>query len=224
LSLGRVNGILRPALGTFLPAQKGTIFCLDLGANTDCKPEYLEQFAMMGSIYVRLVQKIDIPRVALLSNGHEPYKGSRLVKEVYGRLEKTLFPFRFVGNVEARDVFRAPADVIICDGFVGNIMLKTAQGTVREVIDWLKQESQTSLASKIVLFLAKPLLKRLKAKMDYVSAGGAILLGVTEPVIIAHGASDAQAIAQSIIFAHTLVEQKRIEHFNSILDKVINAE
>lgn len=222
LLLGRVDGILRPALGGFLPGQEGTVFCIDLGANTDCKVEYLEQFAIMGHAYVRLVKQIARPRIALLSNGHEPYKGSSVVKEAYQRLMHA--PLNFVGNVEARNIFNAQADVLVCDGFVGNIMLKTAQGTIHTIINWLKEESKKSWFSRLALLISSPMLKRLKEKTDYAKVGGAVLLGVTHPVIVAHGSSSGVAIMQAIIFAHTLVSEKRIETFNKVLNSLIKTE
>ena len=160
LLVGRASGILRPALCAFLPNSKNEIFCLDLGANTDCKIEYLEQFALIGDVYVRLVKNIARPRIALLSNGHEPYKGSKLVKEVYSRLEKS--SLHFVGNIEARDIFSTDSvDVIVCDGFVGNVMLKTAQGTIKTLVDWVKDEAKKSFMTRIILLCSMSLLKKL---------------------------------------------------------------
>lgn len=221
LLLERVEGVLRPALGGFLPGVEDSVFCLDLGANTDCKVEYLEQFACMGKVYVQLVKKLTDPRIALLSNGHEPYKGSLLVKQAYALFEQNN-NLNFVGNVEARDVFYDKTDVLVCDGFVGNIMLKTAQGTVKVIMDWLKVESKKSIFSRMALFLILPILKRLKIKTDYARRGGALLLGVKRPVIVAHGSSESDAIEQAILFAHQVVLERRVEKFNSALQELIS--
>ncbi len=213
--LGRVPGVLRPAIGTFLPTNHGSLFCLDLGANPDCKPEYMVQFAYMGYAYMRLVKHIAQPRIALLSNGHESYKGSVLVKKAYDLLSKT--SLEFVGNIESRDLFAGRADVIVTDGFTGNVLLKSIQGTARAVMDWIKDEAARSLFLKILLGLTYPLLSRIKNKIDYARTGGALLLGVNKPVIIAHGSSKEQAITQAIFFAHKTVQEKIVPTFNETL-------
>ncbi len=220
--LGRTAGVLRPAIGGFLPTQKGSVFCIDLGANTDCKTEYLEQFAFMGHAYVSVVHGMTSPRIGLLSNGHEPYKGSGIVKEAYGRLTQS--SLNFVGNIEARDIFNDKTDVLVCDGFSGNIMLKTAQATARVMMDWLKQEAATSWWSKAALGLSAPLLKKLKSKTDYSRIGGALLLGVQHPVITAHGSSNAQAIAHAISFAHAVVQKQIIRRFNEKLVELLHKQ
>src|SRR5581483_3652741 len=132
--IGRVPGILRPAIGSFLPTNTGSLFCLDLGANPDCLPEYLVQFAYMGYAYVRLTKHIAQPKIALLSNGHEPYKGSSLVRKAFDLLQKT--KLEFIGNIESRDIFSGQADIVVTDGFTGNILLKGIQGTANAVMDW----------------------------------------------------------------------------------------
>ena len=213
--LGRVPGVLRPAIGTFLPTNNGSLFCLDLGANPDCKPEYMVQFAYMGYAYMRLVKHIAQPRVALLSNGHESYKGSALVKQAFELISKT--DLEFVGNIESRDIFSGRADVIVTDGFTGNILLKSIQGTAKAVIDWMRDEASRSLFLKIVLGLTYPLLSRIKDKIDYARTGGALLLGVRKPVVIAHGSSKEKAIAQAIFFAQKTVDQKIMPTFNDTL-------
>lgn len=216
LIITRVPGISRPAIGGFLPTKKRPIFCLDLGANTDCKPEFLEQFAYMGHVYVQLMQGIVSPSIALLSNGHEPYKGSTLVKEVYGRLVRNSL-LNFVGNKEPRDIFDGSVDVVVSDGFSGNVMLKTAQSIAATLMHWIADEAKRSLFSRCLLYACKPLLKRVKAKADSSRVGGALLLGVKKPVIIAHGSSSKEAIFQAITFAHQVVAEKRIEQFNARL-------
>jgi glycerol-3-phosphate acyltransferase PlsX len=213
--VGRVPGVIRPAIGSFLPTTTGSLFCLDLGANPDCKPEYLVQFAYMGYAYVRLIKYIAQPRIALLSNGHESYKGSALVKSAFDLISKT--NLEFIGNIEARDIFSGRADVIITDGFTGNVLLKGIQGTAKAVMDWMKDEASRSIFLKILLGLTYPLLRRIKNKVDYARTGGALLLGVNKPVVIAHGSSKAQAITQAIFFAQKTVEQEIMPTFNETL-------
>lgn len=218
--LGRVAGVLRPAIGSFLPTSSGSLFCLDLGANPDCKPEYLVQFAYMGYAYVRLVKHIAQPRVALLSNGHEAYKGSMLVKSAFEMLENT--DLEFIGNIESRDIFSGRADVVVTDGFTGNILLKGIQGTANAVMDWMKEEASNSLLSRIMLSLSWPVLSRIKKRIDYARTGGALLLGINKPVVIAHGSSKTAAFTQAIIFAHQTVKQKIIPTFNETLQSLLS--
>jgi glycerol-3-phosphate acyltransferase PlsX len=218
--VGRVAGVLRPAIGTFLPTNHGSLFCLDLGANPDCKPEYMVQFAHMGYAYTRLIKHIAQPRVALLSNGHESYKGSALVRQTFELLSQT--DLEFVGNIESRDIFSGRADVIVTDGFTGNILLKSIQGTAKAVMDWMKDETSKSIMLKALLKLTYPLLKRIKNKIDYARTGGALLLGVNKPVIIAHGSSREEAITQAILFAHKTVDEKIIPTFNEALKDLLH--
>jgi len=215
LILGRVNGISRPAIGQFLPTKKGSLFCLDLGANTNCKPLYLEQFAIIGSTYVRLFKNIKNPRVALLSNGAEPGKGSVLVKEAYDRLQKA--SINFVGNLEAHDIFDDCADVLVCDGFTGNVLLKAVEGTAQAVGYWLQKERRASWLGRIRFLAASALFKPLYTKTDYSRKGGALLLGVKSPMIFAHGASDARAMFYAIQGAHTVVQKNMVGLFNEQL-------
>ena len=217
--VGRVPGVMRPAIGTFLPTTHGSLFCLDLGANPDCKAEYLVQFAYMGYAYVRLIKHIAQPRIALLSNGHESYKGSALVRKAFDLLSQT--DLEFIGNIESRDIFSGRADVIVTDGFTGNVLLKGIQGTAKAVMDWMKEEASRSLLLKLLLGFAYPVLSRVKKKVDYARTGGALLLGVNKPVVIAHGSSKEQAITQAIVFAQKTVEQKIIPTFNETLKMLL---
>ncbi len=213
--VGRVSGVHRPAIGAFLPTNHGSLFCLDLGANPDCKPEYMVQFAHMGYAYTRLVKHIAQPRIALLSNGHESYKGSALVKKAFELISQT--DLEFVGNIESRDIFSGRADVIVTDGFTGNVLLKSIQGTAKAVMDWMKDEASRSLFLKVILGLTYPLIGRIKNKIDYARTGGALLLGVNKPIVIAHGSSKEEAIAQAILFAKKTVDEKIIPTFNETL-------
>ena len=194
--LGRIDGIDRPALAPLMPNGKDFFLLIDCGANVDCKPEYLQQFAIMGDAYMRCVRHIGKPRVALLNIGAEAEKGNQLVKETYPLLEKT--PVHFVGNVEGRDVAADMADVIVADGFAGNLVLKSMEGTAAMLLGMLKDELMGSTRCKIGALLAKPAFKRLKKRMDYTEVGGAPMLGVKGAVVKAHGSSNSHAIACAI--------------------------
>jgi glycerol-3-phosphate acyltransferase PlsX len=222
ISLGKVEGITRPALGTFLPTKNGSVFCLDLGANTDCKPEFLYQFAVMGNCYVQLTKGIEHPRVALLSNGAERYKGSQLIKETYTLLEQS--SLRFMGNIESKEIFNNYADVIVCEGFSGNVMLKAIQGTVSSMKIWMQQEFQRDLIGKVAGLLSRHVFKRLSKKIDYSQHGGALLLGVNAPVIVAHGSSDAIALENAILNAHTIVNEAIVSRFNFSLAEILQQD
>lgn len=213
--LGKVSGLLRPAIAAFLPTNHDSFLCLDLGANPDCKPEYMLQFAYMGYAYMRLVKHIAQPRIALLSNGHESYKGSLLVKQAHEFISQT--DLEFIGNIESRDIFSGRADVIVTDGFTGNVLLKGIQGTAKAIMDWMKNEAARSVLLKVVLHIAYPLLSRIKNKIDYARTGGAPLLGVKGSVIIAHGSSKKEAFEQAIMCAQKMVDEKIIPTFNETL-------
>lgn len=217
--LGRVEEVLRPAIGTFLPTNAGSLFCLDLGANADCKPTFLEQFAYMGHLYVKIMKNIPAPRVALLSNGAESYKGPTLVKEAYKRLSAS--PLNFIGNLEARDIFDDRADVLICDGFSGNVLLKAMQGTASAMNTWMKQESERTVLGRLAGLLMRPVARRIRIKTNYATQGGALLLGLRHPCIIAHGCSNALAIEQALLLAHKTVENKVLHTFNQELTAML---
>jgi glycerol-3-phosphate acyltransferase PlsX len=219
LVLGRVDGVERPAIGAYLPTKQGSIFCLDMGANTDCKPEYLEQFAYMGHAYVSLQRGVAKPRIALLSNGAEPYKGNQATKQAYALLEESAI--NFVGNLEARDIFDDKADVLVCDGFAGNILLKSVQGTARAMVAWIDQARAGSWLYTFGLLLSKGLFKGLKNKIDYAKKGGALLLGVRHPLIVAHGCSNAEAIEHAIMFANQVVQDNFVPRFNAQVSSLL---
>ncbi len=220
VEFGRVPGLKRPALGSFLPTYKGSVFMIDIGANVDCKPEYLLQFASMGHVFVQQHKNIKKPRIALLSNGEEREKGSLATKQAYYLLEQS--SLHFVGNLEPRELFNDYADVIVCDGFVGNIVLKTMQGTSTALLQFIKKSFMQSLWGRMVAWLVQPFFQQLKQTLDYSKTGGALLLGVNHPLIIAHGCSNAQAFENAILFADRVVREKTIEHFNHELATVLN--
>lgn len=218
LRIGRIKGVLRPAICTLMPTVLGhPSLILDAGANTDCKPEYLEQFALMGYQYAHDVLKMPNPRVGLLANGEEDNKGNDLTKEAFTLLKKYDF---FKGNVEGGDIFNGESDVIVCDGFVGNITLKTSEAVARTIGAILKKEVLAMGASvKLGAYLIKPALKRLKLQTDYAEYGGAPLLGVQKMVIISHGKSNARAIECAIYQALNSLDAELTEHIKKAFEK-----
>lgn len=220
LIVGRVRGVHRPAVGAFLPSNNGSFFCLDVGANVDCKAQYLYQFALMGHAYLEVTQGKSNPRIGLLSNGHEPYKGPQEIKKTYERLSKS--SLNFIGNVESRELSDGIVDVVVCDGFVGNVMLKTMQGTARAIFSWIKQEANSSLLRKFLTWINRGLFSGIKQRVDYQTVGGALMLGVNRPVILAHGRSSEHAIANGIRFAYQVAQSKQVERFNATLKNLIH--
>ncbi|EAI3421547.1 phosphate acyltransferase PlsX [Campylobacter coli] len=219
LRLGRLKGVLRPAIATLMPNTTSKTLFLDVGANTDCKAENLFQFAIMGDAYAKEIMKISKPRLALLSNGEEECKGNELTKEAHQLMKQ--IP-SFVGNAEGRDIFNGEVDVLVCDGFDGNVILKACEGVATAIIHILKNEIKQSLISKIGALLMKPSFERLKKHIDWQEYGGAPLLGVNGCVIISHGKSDARAIKnaifQAINFSESNINQiieKELEKYNA---------
>jgi phosphate acyltransferase len=196
--VGRLKGVDRPALAPVFPTLNGKgILVLDVGANPEAKPEHLRQYATMGSIYAEKVLGFESPRVGLLNIGTEEGKGTELTREAYALIEKDLAA-RFVGNVEARDILEGPCEVLVCDGFTGNVLLKNTEGVAKAVFGRLKQELTANLMTKSMAALLKPRLKKFAQAMDYKEHGGAPLLGLRGPVIKAHGSSDARAFYNAI--------------------------
>jgi len=202
----RIRGIARPAIGASFPSEGGRTFILDVGANTDCKPEWLAQFAVMGDVYARTMLGIEQPRVALLSNGEESEKGSELVQAAHPLL--AALPLRFIGNVEGKDLFRGGCDVVVTDGFTGNVALKVAEGVGEFLFASISREARGSTAGKIGGALLKPRLRPLRDQIDYRKTGGALLLGVAGEVVIAHGRSDAEATMNAILVASRAADQR----------------
>lgn len=212
----RIQGIERAALTTLYPTTKGISLLVDAGANVDCKPEYLSQFALMGSIYCEKVLGTKNPRVGLVNIGTEEGKGNQLAKESYELLKN--LDINFIGNVEARTLPSGEADVIVCDGFIGNVVLKLTEGMAISIFSHLKEMFVENSRSKIGLLLLKPQLKKLKSKMDYREYGGAPLLGTKKPIVKAHGSSDAYAIKNAIKQLVGFIEKGVID----IVEKNIN--
>ncbi len=195
--LGRLRGIDRPALAPLLPNGKGFFLLIDCGANVDCRPEYLHQFALMGSAYMQGMRGVERPRIGLVNNGAEAEKGCALTKEAY-ELLKADTRLNFVGNVEPREITHDQADVIVCDGFVGNVILKFMEGVAGTLLGIIKDEVMADTRGKLGGLLLKPAFRRVKTHMDYNEVGGAPLLGVRGNVIKAHGSSGGHAIACAI--------------------------
>jgi glycerol-3-phosphate acyltransferase PlsX len=212
--LGRIRGIKRPALSTIFPSQtpQGYCFLLDIGANADCRPEYLVQFALMGTIYAERVLGVPHPRVAIVSNGEEEGKGNQLVQETVPLLRAS--GLNFVGNAEGKDIPWGVADVVVTDGFTGNVIIKLAEGVSRLLMDILKEEITSRGVSKVGALLAKPAFDQVKRRLDYREYGGAPLLGVDGIVIVGHGRSDALAIRNGIRMTAQTVE-------NGVLEAII---
>lgn len=217
--VGRIPGIDRPALAPTLPTIDGKGFVmLDLGANADAKPEHLVQYAIMGSIYAKNVRSIEKPRVGLLNIGTEPGKGNDLTKQAYELLQQA--DIHFIGNIEARDLLDGVADVVVTDGFTGNMVLKTIEGTAGSLFKMLKQTFMKSTKTKLAAALVKNDLSDLKGLMDYTEYGGAGLFGLNAPVIKAHGSSNANAIFHAIRQARTMTEWK----VSDIIEETIRKE
>jgi glycerol-3-phosphate acyltransferase PlsX len=199
--LGAMPGVDRPALATPMPTSKGNpCVLLDVGANVDCKPHNLEQFAVMGEMYARSVLKIHKPRVGLLSIGEEESKGNDLTREALPLIKA--LPLNFIGNVEGRDIFNGHADVIVCDGFVGNVALKTSEGIGRFVRDALRESLTKTVTAKVGALLSRQAFNEFRRRLDYTEYGGAPLLGVRGVCIIGHGSSNDHAIFNGIRVAY----------------------
>jgi glycerol-3-phosphate acyltransferase PlsX len=214
--LGTLPSVDRPALAAPFPNSKGTVsVMLDVGANVDSKPLHLEQFAVMGEIYYRVLFGTRRPKVALLSIGEEESKGNDLTREVFNRLKKK--PLNFVGNVEGRDVFAGVVDVIVCDGFIGNVALKISEGLVEHLVRTLKTALKSTVAAQIGSMLSRSAYQGFKKNLDYSEYGGAPLLGVRGITVIGHGRSNVNAIKNAIRVAAELAQARLNEKIEAEL-------
>jgi glycerol-3-phosphate acyltransferase PlsX len=200
---GRVKGVERPALGSVIPTSSGQAYFLDVGANVDSRPEFLVQFAAMGSVYAAQLLDLASPRVGLLSNGEESGKGDTLVRDVHARLRKT--PLNFVGNVEPKDVFAGKADVVVADGFLGNVAIKMAEATADFIFRSMRDEIPRSPTGKLGGLLIRSGVRRIRERIDWREFGGAPLLGIDGVAVVAHGRSDARAFKNAIRVARDAV-------------------
>jgi len=219
--IGRIAQISRPAIATVLPTPQGNVVILDVGATSDCKPSHLYQFAVMGSIYARLVLGIERPRVGLLNIGEEAEKGSELYYEAHQLLKRS--PIHFVGNVEGKDIILGTADVVVCDGFVGNVLLKFAESVIPSLSTMIKDEIRAHPLSMAAGLLLKPAFRRLKGRLDYAEVGGAPLLGVDGTCIIGHGRSNPRAIKNAIKVAARCAEARVADSIRVELERLTPA-
>lgn len=208
--LDNIKGIDRPAIATIMPTLTGAVIVIDAGANTICKPFNLVQFALMGSVYGRRILGTENPRIGVLSNGEEDSKGTKLTRESNALLKDSAL--NYIGYVEGKEVFKGDVDVVVCDGFVGNVLLKVSEGIAETIIAALKNEIQKSLSSQLGFILAKKSFEDFKKWFDYANYGGSPLLGVNGGVIISHGRSNAKAIKNALRVANELVQQQVVEH------------
>jgi phosphate acyltransferase len=202
--LRRIRGVDRPALAAVFPTRKGGTLVIDVGANADCKAEYLAQFGLMGSVYMERVFGVQRPRVGLLSNGEEETKGSALVQAAHPLL-RTL-PINFVGNVEGKEIPSGEVDVVVCDGFAGNVVLKLAEGLASTITGMIREEINASIISKLFAVGVLPAFRRVRKRLDYAEYGGAPLLGLNGVCIVAHGRSNALAIKNAVRVAGQAVQ------------------
>jgi phosphate acyltransferase len=217
VQLGRIRGVLRPAVTGIFPVKNGRCAVLDIGANAECKPEYLVQFAVMGSAYAEKVLGVRSPRVGLISNGEEPGKGNDLVKTTHPLLVSS--GLNFIGNVEGKELFGGEVDVAVTDGFTGNILLKSSEAVARLLVDTLREELMSSLLTKIGAGLARPAFGKIRKMLDPAEIGAAPLLGVDGLVFIGHGRSDARAVVNAIRTVRQAVEAGLMVHLRAAIEK-----
>lgn len=215
--LGSIKNIDRPALAIMIPTLKGNSLLVDVGANTDSKPHNLVQFALMGKVYLENVFGVKNPRIGLMNIGEEEVKGNELTKTTHNLLKQ--LDINFIGNVEGRDVFLGEADLIVTDGFTGNVALKVSEGVVGVMLSMLKREIMSNIFSKVGFFFLRHSLGRIKKKLDYAEYGGALLLGVNGIVIIGHGSSNAKAIKNAIYLSYKFISQKVLEKISLEIEK-----
>jgi glycerol-3-phosphate acyltransferase PlsX len=208
--LKKLEGVERPAIATIHPTTKGSTVLIDSGGNVDCKPAHLLQFAMMGDAYAKYILGKETPRIGVLSNGEEEGKGNELTREVHDILSET--DLNYIGYVEGRDLNNGEVDVIVCDGFVGNVALKISEGLWETVHAILKWEAQDNIRAKVAYFLMGRAIRRLEKRLDYAEVGGAPLLGINGNCVICHGSSNAKAMMNAILLASNLAKNKLNEH------------
>ena len=214
-TIGDIPGVIRPCLGTLFPVKGGHAVVLDIGANAECRPEFLMQFAIMGKVFAQTMLGISNPRIGLLSNGEEEGKGNNLVREAYPLFEKAAF--NFIGNVEGKELFGGQADVVVTDGFTGNVMLKSTEAVAKLIMDVLKEELMSSTRTKLGAALAKPAFGKVKQMLDPAEIGAAPLLGIDAPVFVGHGRSDARAMVGAIRSAKLALDNHLLEELRKAI-------
>ncbi len=211
LSYGRIKNVQRPAIAGSFPTQKNHEIILDIGANVDCTAEHLVQFAKLGSLYAKFLLQVEHPRVSLLNIGEESAKGNLLVKEVHQLLSENK-EINFIGNIEGKDVLKGITDVIVCDGFVGNVMLKTIEGAAISIFELLKEQFNKDWVAKLGAMLSYPVYSYLKKKLDHTEYGGAMLIGLNGLTIVTHGRSNAKAMKNAVKFAVRSAQSGFVAH------------
>jgi len=219
LNVGKIKGVIRPTIGTYMPGEKNVSFILDVGANSNCKPIHLLQFGIMGSIFVQTMLKRKDPKVGLLNIGEESSKGNELTVESHKLFENSCL--NFIGNIEGGDIFKNKADVIICDGFVGNIILKFTESIIDMVKQKLKVIMGPDLLTQVGILLIKPALQKIGYLYDYQEYGGVPLLGVKGTTIIGHGSSSSKAIKNAVLEAFKMVKEKINEKIEEKLEDYV---
>jgi glycerol-3-phosphate acyltransferase PlsX len=217
MTVGRIRGVERPALGAVLPTPGGPTLVLDVGANAEARPSHLVQFAYLGSAYMQTVHGLAAPTIGLLSIGEEASKGSSLIVEAHDQLVGA--PLRFLGNVEGRDIAIGTADVIVTDGFTGNVVIKLLEGTIGMMLGQLRTAAHSSLRARVGGALLLPAIGQLRSQFDYRRYGAVPLLGVNGAVFIGHGRSDAEAITNAIRSASTAVRQGMVEALGNVIEQ-----
>src|SRR5437016_118558 len=208
-AFGMLPGVDRPALAATIPTRSRPAVLLDVGASVECRPQHLLQFAVMGSLYARLAFGVGAPRVALLSIGEEETKGNELTREAHRLLKAS--SLAFIGNIEARDVYSGEADVIVCDGFTGNVALKISEGLVDVVEDLLREELSSTITMRVGSLLTRRALRRFRRRVDYSEYGGAPLLGVAGVAVVGHGRSSAKAVRNAVAMAYRFASTRFIQ-------------
>ena len=224
LNIGRISGIKRPSIAAVFPSVSGKTLVMDAGANVDSKPLNLLQFSIMGQIYYEKIIGENNPKLGLLSIGEEKKKGNQLTLETYELLENDDRIKNFCGNVEGRDIFQETSDIIVCDGFTGNVVLKTSEGAIFYLMDLIKNTLKQNFYTKAVSYLLKPYFRKIKNKIDYRHYGGAPLLGINGVVIISHGSSDALAITNAIKVAQDTVKKRVVDLIEDKINKAGGSE
>ena len=216
LLTGRIKGVKRPAIASIMPSANKPFLLMDCGANAECKPEYLEQFGLLGSLYMENIMHYDKPRVALANNGTESTKGTPVVKDAYVLMSEQN-KFNFIGNIEGRNIPFGEADVVVADGFSGNLILKTYEGVAKMLMDGIKKAFYKNTLSKISYLGVKSGIDDMKKQFDYKEYGGAVMLGVKKPVVKAHGSADARTFKNAIKQAVWFIESDLIEKIKIVL-------
>ena len=221
-TFGDIKGVIRPCLCAVFPVRNGQAVLLDIGANAECRPEFLLQFAVMGKIYAQTMLSIEDPRIGLLSNGEEEGKGNNLVRETFPILKDS--GLNFIGNIEGKEFFGGFADVAVTDGFTGNVLLKSTEAVAKLIMDVLKEELMGSFRTTIGAMLAKPAFGKIKQMLDPAETGAAPLMGIDAPVFVGHGRSDAKAMVSAVRAAKQAVDNQLLEKLRQAITESIQKE